>query len=239
MQAGSIIDDAKDRAFPHIGPQKMPEGSLLRTLASLDEDITTSVSQTAPHLLSEEASEVSITNTKNSSGYSLNDALEYTSFWILDDDKEPTPVRVVTETASKRPQQHPAALVSASSSPPKLFPVDPQGEDWDGSDDRLYWDPDHTLVYRYIAAFTAPTAKSDTLTSPDIARPYLTQALVVQILQMQGDTVSQNTFKREFQRENALRSQLLQQMDRLANPQSSAGSERRHIIPRTLKDRRD
>lgn len=234
MNAGNIIDEAKARAFPHIGPQKLPEGSLMKTLSSLDQDVVFTASQQSPHLLSTEASEVAITNTKNANGYSLNSALQYTLFWIRTEDDESIPVKVVTEEMSNNPTEHPAGFVEDST----FFPSDPQGEDWaDSSDDRVYWDDEHHFVYRYIPEFTALASRSDALQSPNIARAYVVQALMVQILQMQAGTVPETTLQREVQREKALRSQLQHQMDRYSRPQSSP-TDRTGPTVRTLKDRR-
>ena len=232
MQASSVVDAAKKRAFPHANPQHVPDGVLLARLNSVDQDIVNRVAQEAPSVLSEEASKVAVTSSNNSSGYTLNPAASYTHFELVeDDDGNSIPIRILGEGDLSNPPSHPSGVVGPDGSGGyAFFPADPQEEGWQGGDDRVYYDPDeHSIRYRYIPAHTELTSLSDELASPDFVRPYLEQTLVVQIKSAQPAPPAD--LEQEIQRERQLWQRVWINLHKFAKQNTTQQSEGISAVP--------
>ena len=178
--AGDLLADAEALAYPYVNDRAVAPGPLLRTLSTLDAEVTGMVVSVAPHLMTEDATPIDIVYATNPTGYTLEAARSYVDFKYESADKAFYPVRIVPMKHLDHAQQHPAAVVEGST----LFPVDTLANRWqDEAESRKFWLGDgDKLHYRIVAPNVQLTALADTLVSPDYARQYFTWTLTYSIL---------------------------------------------------------
>lgn len=226
MQASDIINAAKRRAYPHGSLQRVPDRVLLSRLNSADSKVVNKVAQEAPGILSEESDKISVTDSENQSGYSLNDAAAYTHFELVDEsnDDYARRIRILDAEDLHQPPSHPSGIVAPDSSGYAFYPADPQEEGWTTSGDRVFFDPDdHAIRYRYVPTHTELTSLSDTLDSPPVARQLFEQAVIVQIKSSQP--VPPPDLEQEMQREQRSWQQLWMQLHKMIDEETTQAAD--------------
>lgn len=236
MQASDIISAAKRRAYPHGSLQQVPDRVLLSRLNSADSKVVNRIAQEAPGLLSEESSKISVTDSENQDGYSLNDAVAYTHFELVDEssDDHARAIRILDGADLHQPPTHPSGVVGPDSSGYAFYPADPQEEGWTTSGDRYWFDPDdHAIRYRYVPEHTELTSLSDTLDSPPVARQLFEQAVVVQIKSSQP--IPPPDLEQEIQAEQRSWQRLWMQLAKMVEENTTTSSDRKGGVPITEK----
>jgi len=194
---------------------------LVSQLSSLDREIAMDIAKVAPELLAQNASaDITIVKSSNAAGYSLESgAMRYFDFtYVADDSEYHRNIRMVPLGQFDQAPGHPAATVQGD----KFYPCDPLNRRWSGQDDRTFFNGDGEVVrYRFVAVPAALTGPTSSLTSPDFARPYFEQALVVTLLML--NSAPAPMLQTAMLREQILRRQLGLNIYNYAQKNSSWG----------------
>jgi hypothetical protein len=224
LVAGTLIDGAKQLAYPVVGPVNVSDAALLQYLNVLDDEIVTLVFQTARWILRENGAIITIDEDLNEIGYILEDALGYGDFTYHNfQTKDAMPLPIAQEADLHKQVGNPRAVITQTEQGPTLVPIDPHRQNWETADERIFWTQDgDTVTYTYIPMPGGMTALTDELVSPDFARMFFKQALALQIFMM-NPTVPDNTIQLALARESNLKRQLTLQIYKYAPIQSRIG----------------
>lgn len=182
MQARDIIDEALKQAHPHISPQGTAKGVLLSALSALDEQVVQEISQIYPNMLEYQVDTLSVTAAKNQNGYPLKDSPTYRDFKLIQADDYVRPIRLVLRHDLDDPGGHPGGAVAQGTYSSVFLPSDPKRERWEGTEEREFYKTGEKISYLYIPQTVQLDSLSDTLASPQVARPYLIAGTVLDIL---------------------------------------------------------
>ena len=119
------------------------------------------------------------TNLLHASGYTLPNALKFTDFYVnYADAAGVTPRRRITIIPAHMKGDsfiNPSAILEGG----KLYPVDPEGRDWQDETDRAGWTDAASIEWHYIAVPSAYTAVAGTdVTNPVTISDHGVPALV-------------------------------------------------------------
>jgi hypothetical protein len=190
----TIFEDARLLAHPVGFTSQVSPTQVLAHLTNLDNHIVEIVHQVMPSLLSTRGGSFTVSSSKNSNGYPLENATGYSQFrYTRATDDAVWEVYVVMESDFMTPTRHPSGMiVQGTGNSRLLIPVDPLGKAWAGDEDRSWWTASgDTITYRYIPLPSRLTALTDEMQSPDIARGYLVASTALLILQMLGGDSAQ------------------------------------------------
>lgn len=236
LTASDLITAAKKRSYGSRGKQKISDAMLLEELNYQDTLVVQMASQIAPDLLATVSGTVTLTDSGNQGGYTLQQGIHYRDFTHVDEaDDEYTPITIIRRADRDRSPPAPAAILRAPSAAAIFYPVDPEGERWSTASGRNWYDPDsgHKVSYSYVPKPGGLTSLSGTLRSPDIAREVLVASLELQILLSQWGQippVQQEIHQQKVQAALAKRQgawdSLRMQMYKFIHPQGSEGNRK-------------
>lgn len=230
LTAGNLIDAAKKAAFGNRGRQKISEAMLLEELNFQDRLITQMVSQVNPSLLVTLASAVSCTDSGNQNGYTLQDGIHYRDFVHVDSsDDEYVDIMIVQRQHRESRVADPAAIIEGSGATTTLYPIDPDRDRWNGSGARTWFEPDesHQFTYSYVPSPGTLSARSDSLTSPDLARELLVTSLELKVLLSQAGRLSEAAMQAALAKRRGAMDNFRMQLYKHVHPQSQRPSGRR------------
>jgi hypothetical protein len=185
MTASELITTAIQRSFGMVGQQKVSKAALLAELSSQDALIVQMFAQNAPDLLAHVDGSETVSLASNQSGYTLSSGFHYRDFTHVDPtDNDYTPITLVRRDSQDAPPRNPAGVLATGAAAGVFYPIDPQGERWQSSGSRSWFEvgEGHEIHYSYVPAATALTSLTSTLTSPDFAREALIASLILAIL---------------------------------------------------------
>lgn len=193
LTVNDIWQDARLLAHPIGFTTQVSPTQVMAHLTAIDNDVTETVNQIMPSLLSTEVGSLTVSATLNTIGYDLEPATGYTQFlYTSDDDNRVWEIYIVMESDFMNPARHPSGmLVQGVGNSRLLLPSDPMSKSWAGDEDRSWWKPGDTIKYRYIPLPSRFTALTDELQAPDFARSYLVSSTALLIMQMIGATPEQ------------------------------------------------
>lgn len=184
MTPKEIIKQATLQAFPYVSDHATATAVLLSSLSSLDEQVVQLIAQVQPEMLSLQQAEMSVTDGKNKSGYSLKDSPIYRDFKLITASGDAKKISVVQREDIDRAGSHPAGAVVAtlSAGRKEFIPADPRQQRWSTAGSRTYFKVGEKITYQYIPQTVQLVTLTDTLASPVSARPYLIAALSLDII---------------------------------------------------------
>ena len=185
LTASSLIDASLKRTFGAQGRQKISKAMLLEELSYQDQLIVQMFSQIAPDLLAVTTGTITLTDTGNLNGYTLQSGIHYRDFVHVDTGNEDhRKVTMLRRADRDSNPSAPAGMLRMGSVGGVFAPIDPLGKRWLGDDKRAWFEPDegHTVSYSYVPLPTPLTSLSSTLVSPDMAREVLVSSLELTIL---------------------------------------------------------
>lgn len=234
LTASTLISAAKDRTFSYHGKQKLNDKMLLAELSYQDQLVVQLVSQANPDLLATVSGTITMSDSGNSNGYTLQSGVHYRDFTHIDStDDRYTPINIVQRQHRDVRPAAPAGMVRTSSAAGVFYPIDPAGKRWSGSETRNWFEPDssHTVSYSYVPLPGTLSSLSATLSSPDMAREVFVTALEVAILlsarpQNEIETASwQTRLEAALGARQAALEVFRMQVYKFVNPQGNPGSE--------------
>lgn len=226
LTAGTLIDDALKSTIGQQGPAKIPLPMLFVELTMQDQLLTQMAAQIAPDLLATVSGSVTLTDAGNTNGYTLANGILYRDFTHIDSaDDRYTPCRVVRRADRDRLPEPPALMIRTGTAAAVIYPVDPLGKRWAGSDTRTWFEPDegHTLSYSYVAMPTPITSRSSTLKSPQMAREIIIASLELKILLSRPGPKDQLAIEAALAKRQGLMDSYRMQLYKFAAPQGLAG----------------
>ena len=184
LTASALIDSALQRTYGGQGVQKISKAMLLSELSYQDQLIVQMFSQIAPDLLATTTGTITLTDAGNTNGYSLQAGIHYRDFVHDDTDDNYIPVNIVQRKHRESRPAAPAGMVRMGSVGGVFYPIDPQGERWNTTGDREWFEPNknHVVTYSYVPLPGQITTLSTNLSSPDMAREAIISSLELQIL---------------------------------------------------------
>lgn len=192
LQPVDLIADATGLAFPFISEYGVAPGQLLRHLTTLDDEIVNMFATSAPERLSLPGTTITIVAANNAAGYALTDARAYTDFRYIDSNGVvwTSPIVIVPESRFDSPDRDPAGIIRNNAGVSTFYPCDPFRMNWLTTlNVRPFFVGDGDQVkYRYIPALARVTTLTQTLLSPEEARPYIMWSLAATILMSHSTT---------------------------------------------------
>lgn len=178
LTVGPLITSAEGMAYPYVTARSTLPGPLLRTLATLDAEVTGMIASVAPHLVTVPCTTpIPIVFASNPTGYALEAAKSWKDFRLVDANGQIYPVRISPHLDFA--QKHPAVYVESG----KVYPVDSMSRRFaDSSVYRKFWVTGDTLHYRKVQADSVPSSLTSTLLSPEYAAQYMIWTLAYMLL---------------------------------------------------------
>lgn len=214
LTASELIDTAIARNYGQLGMQRISKASLIAELSFQDETIVHKLVQMAPDLLATQvATPVTITTADNATGYTLQDGLHYRDFSLYNPTTDAyTPITMIRWESIDSPPRNPAGVVrlNTTGSGAIFYPSDPNGNRWTLGGTRGWYNEgeSETFVYSYVAPDSPISKLTDTLRSPDMARPTLIASLALRLL-VSNPRASQAALQAAMQEYTAAMSDLM------------------------------
>lgn len=165
----SVLDEARDYNAL-FSNEKVPTKIALRQMGRLERQLLAMGAEVnpTPLMTNNIGSEQSVgNNAAKLAGYALPAAVVYGDFYVNYTGDEATRRELFIVDASRR--QDPITSPSAYIEGDTLYPVDPEGENWNDEDDRAGWTDADTIEWHYIAEPSIYSAVSGNITAPDHA----------------------------------------------------------------------
>lgn len=204
LTASDLVTAARQGAFGKQGAQRTPDALLLQELSAQDMMLTQLAAQVAPDLLTTITGKVTFTDTGNTNGYTLQNAVHYRDFVHLDsDDDQYTKVTILQRQYRESHPRAPAGMLRKGASAAIFYPIDPLGKRWAGSENRRWFEPSdgHEMSYSYVPLPVPITSLSDDLKAPQTAREVIVASLELRIL-LSAPTPDEAAIQMALQRRN-------------------------------------